>query len=181
MPDTRLSNRGFSLIELLIVIAIIGVIASIIMVSLEESRQKARNSARISQIREYQKAFSLYYTDTGYYPKLGTNETSRMCLGDYPTNKCWEGWDTATGGTLERPTIAAAIVPQYMGRIPIGEERTFGENGAYLGMVYESLYYGQGYRIWYFLEGNDRFCFLDGAVMYQNSGPDTLCILTVTP
>ena len=180
-------KRGFTLIELLVVIAIIGIIAAIVMVALEESRQSSRNTARVSQIKEYQKAFNLFYSDTGHYPHFGsltTNPTSQMCLGDYPPLDDYDG--TYGSGTCwgspstwnERVTIANAIVPNYMNRIPAGETKSFGTGR--VGMVYRSENYGKSYTIMYYMEGNDRSCILDGANP-TNNGPDTLCTLTVTP
>jgi len=183
----RTLKRGFTLIELLVVIAIIGIIGTVVVVALEESRQQSRNTARVAQIKEYQKAFNLYYSDTGHYPHFGsilTNPTSQMCLGDYPplddytgtygVGTCWGSPSTWN----ERPTIANAIVPHYMGRIPAGETRSFGVGR--VGMVYRSENYGKSYTIMYYMEGNDRSCILDGAIP-TNNGPDTLCTFNGTP
>src|SRR5579859_4774097 len=55
-------KRGFTLIELLVVIAIIGLLAGIILTALGSSRTKARDAARISEIRQIQYALELYST-----------------------------------------------------------------------------------------------------------------------
>lgn len=170
----RYSLTGFTLIELIIVIAIIAIISAIVIVSLDESREKSRNAARISQIKEYQKAFSLYYSQTGSYPKFGANESSEMCLGDYPDDKCGENGT----GKLERTAIANAIVPQYMGRIPEGETRMFAGN--FEGMTYTFQNYGKSYSIKYYMEGRNRSCVLPDTVA-SDANSDTLCILTVAP
>ncbi len=60
--------RGFTLIELMVVIAIIGLLASIITVSLVSSRAKGRDAKRISDIKTIQLALETYYNDNGYYP-----------------------------------------------------------------------------------------------------------------
>jgi type II secretion system protein G len=62
------SVAGFTLIELMVVIAIIGILASIITVSLQSSRAKGRDAKRLSDVRTIQLALEEYYNDNGYYP-----------------------------------------------------------------------------------------------------------------
>jgi type II secretion system protein G len=64
----RKGERGFTLIELLVVIAIIGILATIVLVSLNTARQKARDSRRISDLRQIALALEMYYDDNGGYP-----------------------------------------------------------------------------------------------------------------
>lgn len=59
---------GFTLIELLTVVAIIGILASIVMVSLASAKQKTRDAARISDIRNIQLTLEEYYNDNNRYP-----------------------------------------------------------------------------------------------------------------
>ena len=61
-------SGGFTLVELLIVIAIIGILASIVLVSLSSARTKARDTKRIQEISQIQSALELYYAQYGYYP-----------------------------------------------------------------------------------------------------------------
>lgn len=58
-------NRGFTLLELLIVIAIIGVLASVILASLNSARVNARDTRRATDLQQLQKAFELYANDNG--------------------------------------------------------------------------------------------------------------------
>lgn len=64
-------EQGFTLIELLVAIAIIGLLASIVVVSMSDSRERGRDSARSSQAQELLKAVEMYYSDTGGYPADG--------------------------------------------------------------------------------------------------------------
>jgi len=62
-------NKGFTLIELLVVIAIIGVLASIIIASLNNSRKKARDTRRLTDIKQIQLALELYFdANSSAYP-----------------------------------------------------------------------------------------------------------------
>jgi len=64
-------NRGFTLIELLVVIFIIGILASIVIVSVNSARAKARDTKRKADIKELKTAIELYNNDTGQYPQAG--------------------------------------------------------------------------------------------------------------
>jgi prepilin-type N-terminal cleavage/methylation domain-containing protein len=64
----RKRAEGFTLIELMVVIAIIGLLASIITVSVTSSRAKGRDGKRVADIRTLQLAIESYYNDNGYYP-----------------------------------------------------------------------------------------------------------------
>ncbi|MDP3996077.1 MAG: type II secretion system protein [bacterium] len=60
-------TRGFTLIELLVVISIIGLLSSVVLASLNSARQKTRDTVRISNLNQTQKAIELYYDKCGTY------------------------------------------------------------------------------------------------------------------
>jgi len=64
------SNRaGFSMAEMLIIIAVIGIISSLAFVSLVTLRSKAREAKRLHNVKQIQKALELYAADNnGNYP-----------------------------------------------------------------------------------------------------------------
>ena len=60
-------GAGFTLIELLVVITIIGILATIVLVSLNDARTKARNVRRLADIRQLALALEIYYDGSGSY------------------------------------------------------------------------------------------------------------------
>lgn len=63
-------QNGFSLIEILVVIGIIGILSSLLIPNLIGVRQRARDSQRKSDIRQMQSALELYRADNAAYPSV---------------------------------------------------------------------------------------------------------------
>jgi len=61
-------KHGFTLVELLIVISIIGVLTSVVIASTTATRSKARDVRRIGDLKEVQLALALYYDVNRSYP-----------------------------------------------------------------------------------------------------------------
>jgi prepilin-type N-terminal cleavage/methylation domain-containing protein len=54
-------RKGFTILELLIVIAIISILAAVVLVALNQSREKGKDSALKAQLAEARKQSELYY------------------------------------------------------------------------------------------------------------------------
>ena len=64
-------HRGFTLMELIIVIAIIGILAGLTMPALRTARIRAREARARATIASLQIALSMYNADFGVYPQSG--------------------------------------------------------------------------------------------------------------
>ena len=89
ISSSKFHEKGFTLIELLVVISIIGLLASVILVSVNSVRMKARDAVRKSNLNQISKAIEMFYFETGSYPKEGCNEDSSN--GCSHTDDWWTG------------------------------------------------------------------------------------------
>jgi prepilin-type N-terminal cleavage/methylation domain-containing protein len=76
-------SRAFTLVELLVVIAVIGLLSTIAVVSLSTSRIKARDAKRIADLKQISTAVELYISANGHLPTYHS---------DYPTSWCTYIW-----------------------------------------------------------------------------------------
>lgn len=116
-------QRGFTLIEILVVIAILGILSSVILSALNDARQRSRNTAYLSQIREYQKALSLYYSERGSYP----GSSAWGCIGTgFPGGICWNssGYNETNSTSVALRTAVGPYIDETVIPGPVG--KTFG-------------------------------------------------------
>ncbi|MFN3188370.1 MAG: type IV pilin protein [Candidatus Paceibacteria bacterium] len=83
--NTLSRKSGFSLMELLVVVAIIGILAMIVYANFNNARATARDEARKVALKEMQLAIELYKAQEGRYPVAGCGAgTSFTATGCYP-------------------------------------------------------------------------------------------------
>lgn len=84
------NRQGFTLIEILIVVTIIGLLSSVVIVGLAPAQRRGRDARRLSDLKQVQSALELYYNKCGRYPG------DSACAGTNPSD--WGGLTTALKG-----------------------------------------------------------------------------------
>jgi prepilin-type N-terminal cleavage/methylation domain-containing protein len=68
MKVPRRGEKGFTLVELMIVVAIIGILAAIAIPQFTKYRSRAQNSAALSDLRNVKTDLEGYYAEWTIYP-----------------------------------------------------------------------------------------------------------------
>ena len=121
----RKQNKGFTLLEIILVIAAIGILAAIVLVAINPNRQlaQARNLVRQADINTIQKALDQYLIEKGRYP-IGIDITYKEI--------CNTGSNSINQGTVGINCIdLRELVPTYIAGIPKDPQAT-GTNTGYI-------------------------------------------------
>jgi general secretion pathway protein G len=98
MASPRILQRAFTLIEVLVVVAILGILAAIVVPRLMDRPDEAKRVAARADVGAIVQALKLYRLDNGFYP---STDQGLMALVQRPTaNPVPPNWKQ--GGYLER-------------------------------------------------------------------------------
>lgn len=86
MKQNNIQKRAFTLIELLMVIAIIGILAGILIPAVGAVRTKANIAASKSQLSNYVNAIKMFKGDYGYFPFVTGNTDLEYKLSEDPNS-----------------------------------------------------------------------------------------------
>lgn len=163
-------QTGFTIIELLIVIVVIGILAAITIVAYNGVQQRSRNVQVIAGVNAYVKAFVNYSTLNAAYP------TNWGCLGvNYPGGQCWTGVD----GTFGIDATLDANIATVINAKPILATSLMSigiANDMRAGALYQA---SPTPRIVYYLAGASQNCGIAGATGTTEGGVVTQCGLVL--
>ena len=95
-------KKGFTLVELLVVVAIIGVLAATVLASLGSARDKSKVARVNIELREIAKASETLFIHTGLYP----HKSSHVCPPQWGANNEVNLNTTAAGLTATDGTYS---------------------------------------------------------------------------
>lgn len=98
MKSRRYKQDGFTLIEIMVVILILGLLATIVVQSLRGAADKAKKTKAQADLAEIKTALDRYYLDNGYYP---STDQGLNALVSPPTSGR-QAANYESGGYIER-------------------------------------------------------------------------------
>lgn len=155
-------HTGFTIVELLVVIVVVGILAAITVVSFNGIQNKARNAQVLTLVNQWEKVLELHKIQAGGYP---TGAYEYVCLGEsfpasspFAANQCM----TSSAWSVAVDTAMMASVKTQAGvTLPNGVVSTLAYNNAgttehYRGVLYLSR--NGGFGITYALKGASSDC-----------------------
>ncbi len=99
--NTVAGNKGFTLIEIMVVVVILGMLAGIIVPRFMGREDEARRTKAVVQIRSLEQALKLYKLDNGQYP--GTDQGIQALVEAPSVGRLAKKW--RQGGYLEKRRV----------------------------------------------------------------------------
>lgn len=115
-------QRGFTIVELLIVIVVIAILAAITIVAFRGVQSRSRDSARSATVAQIQKALEAYYSTYGVYPASspgsGTNVPSGF-VGVWGSGGAYSYSIDTAGNWMIRLTQTPDGAAPIVSRVPV--------------------------------------------------------------
>ncbi len=112
MHDSRDSTKAFTLVEIMILVIIVGILATMALPYVNVAREMAQNTRLMNDWRIFASAFESYSTEAGDYPEDGASGEIPVGMEEHLRETAWS-MTTAVGGSwnwdFEKFGIAAGI------------------------------------------------------------------------
>jgi len=105
----RRRQQGFTLLELIIVVAVIGILATIVMPQLLHTPDKAKEAVLRTDLRTFRDIIDQYYADKGKYPESLDVLVEEQYIRTIPIDPMTKSADTWVA-VFEEPKLDGAPV-----------------------------------------------------------------------
>ncbi len=116
-------KRGFTLVELMVVVSVIAILSSIVYANFGQARAAARDDFRKTSLKELEAAIRLYKAQNGFYPLRG-------CIDSSDSVNLWSGANPRTHASVEQcSNYIVGLVPDYIPALPVDPNKTKNDSG----------------------------------------------------
>jgi prepilin-type N-terminal cleavage/methylation domain-containing protein len=112
MNSLKKRNQGFTIVELLIVIVVIGILALLVITTYSGIQAKARNSKRQTDIASLQTQLEAWFSQNGYYPSL-TDMNSSSWLSTNMKSLDQTALTDPSNPTQSKTLVTAPVAKSY--------------------------------------------------------------------
>ena len=159
-------SKGFTLIELVVVIAILGILAGIAIPRFMDAQAAARGSRIVADLRTIDSAATIYYAKNGKYPDVITTSSPASSDGFIGANLA--AWPV--------PNVGTFIVNQYN-----GTNKTFNNvTAAYYTLTSDGRGRYNGHNVDWYLGGVEENAVASSLVNWLNQEKSALFDLLTT-
>ena len=153
----NVKQRGFTIVELLIVIVVIVILAAISIVAYNGIQERARNTKTVSAAKDAIKLLQVYKVINDNYPTSGIYYA---CIGEYANDVC----QYASPGNIEVAEQAAfKTAIATVGTMPQPDDQMAPSGGTRTAAG--AMYLANILTIQYYLSGNNKTCDAGGTAI----------------
>jgi prepilin-type N-terminal cleavage/methylation domain-containing protein len=118
----RNSRKGFTLVELLVVMSIMAILAAIILANMSSAAKRGRDAERQADLRNLQTAIEAYKHRNGKYPAMGCTDSN--------------GWSTEKACA----TYISGLAPNFIPALPHDSARGINNGYSYVTNTEKTVY-----------------------------------------